>query len=239
MKPAFYIYHEDMETIEDLTDEELGMLVRLLNAYSKGEEVDVPDHLKFPFRFMAKKIEKDASAYQEKVNKSKKAAEKRWQKDADESDSMQTHTDTEDDMQTDADACECMQTHAIKLNQTKPNQTKLNQNNSNTIKKSSPQARECDFDELWNLYPKKQGRREAFEAFKRAIRDGDTVDEIRQGIRNYSAFIIKNKTEPRYIKQGSTYFRQRAWKDKYDLPMASGFDYDMRTDDMSDVLMEL
>lgn len=110
--------------------------------------------------------------------------------------------------------------------------------NENTISRK-PVARECDFDDLWNLYPKKQGRREAFEAFKRAIRDGDTVDEIRQGIRNYSAFIIQNKTEPRYVKQGSTYFRQRAWKDKYDLPMASGFDYDMRTDDMSDVLMEL
>ena len=88
------------------------------------------------------------------------------------------------------------------------------------------------------MYPRKQGRKEAFEAFKRAIHDGDTVEEIRTGIRQYSEHLLRNKTEPRFIKQGSTYFRQRAWKDKYDLPSAN-FDYDMRTDDMSDVLMQL
>ena len=97
---------------------------------------------------------------------------------------------------------------------------------------------ERDFEELWNLYPKKQGRREAFEAFKRAVRDGDTVDEIRTGILKYVEFIEQSKTEPRYVKHGSTYFRQRAWKDVYVMPQ-KGFGYDMRTDDMSDVLMEL
>lgn len=234
MKPAFYIYHEDMEAVEDLTDEELGMLLRLLNAYSKGEDVDVPASLKFPFRFMAMKIEKDATAYQDKVNKSKKAAEKRWQKDADESDSMPPHTD---DIQTDADACERMQTQVTKLNQTKLNQTKPN------IKTITPAARESDFNEIWDVYPRKEGKSQAFEAYKRAIHNGISKDTILQGAKRYAEYCKVKQTETRYIKQGSTWFRNKCWEDVLDFSSPKQERPDMqflqRSDAMEGVLADL
>ena len=72
------------------------------------------------------------------------------------------------------------------------------------------------FDHLWSLYPRKEGKKEAFEAFKRAAKKGATVEQIENGIRSYCEHIRKNGIEKRFIKQGSTYFRQEAWNDVYD-----------------------
>ena len=71
------------------------------------------------------------------------------------------------------------------------------------------------FDKLWNLYPKKQGKQKAFEAYKKAIRDGASDEDIEAGIRNYAFYLEKTGTEQRYIKQGSTWFNQRCWNDDY------------------------
>lgn len=71
------------------------------------------------------------------------------------------------------------------------------------------------FDELWDLYPRKQGKKSAFESFKRAIRDGTDPDQIRKGILAYKRWIREERTDPQYIKQGSTFFSQRAWQDDW------------------------
>ena len=72
------------------------------------------------------------------------------------------------------------------------------------------------FDQLWSLYPRKEGKKEAFEAFKRATKKGTTVEQIENGIKSYCEHIRKNNIEKQFIKQGSTYFRQEAWQDVYD-----------------------
>lgn len=72
------------------------------------------------------------------------------------------------------------------------------------------------FDQLWSLYPRKEGKKEAFEAFKRATKKGTTVEQIENGIKSYCEHIRKNNIEKQFIKQGSTYFRQEAWNDVYD-----------------------
>ncbi len=54
---------------------------------------------------------------------------------------------------------------------------------------------ENDFEELWKLYPRKRGKEAAFKSYKKAIKDGATNEEIRQGILNLIEDIRKNKTE--------------------------------------------
>lgn len=71
------------------------------------------------------------------------------------------------------------------------------------------------FEALWSIYPRKQGKKSAFESFKRAIRDGVTPDEIRTGIEAYCNYIRVTGTDAKYIKQGSTFFNQRAWADDW------------------------
>ena len=87
-------------------------------------------------------------------------------------------------------------------------------NNKRNIKES--QASLTDrFEKLWKQYPKKQGKKVAFEAYKRAIKKGVQDKDIEQGIANYNEYIKITKKDYQYIKQGSTWFKQSCWDDEY------------------------
>ena len=76
---------------------------------------------------------------------------------------------------------------------------------------------EEDFNKLWKLYPRKEGKKKAFEAYKRAIKKGTTNKEIQTGIVNYLTQIRVQRTSKQYIKQGSTWFNGECWNDEYNL----------------------
>ena len=71
------------------------------------------------------------------------------------------------------------------------------------------------FEYLWDLYPNKKGKKRAYEAFKRAIKKGTTVEQIREGIKAYKRYIKESGIAEKYIKQGSTFFMQEAWNDDW------------------------
>lgn len=76
---------------------------------------------------------------------------------------------------------------------------------------------EEDFEKLWKLYPRKEGKKKAFEAYKRAIKNGTTNKEIQTGIVNYLNQIRVQRTNKQYIKQGSTWFNGECWNDEYNV----------------------
>lgn len=71
------------------------------------------------------------------------------------------------------------------------------------------------FEDIWSIYPKKQGKSIAFKSFDKAIKKGVSIEKIKQGIENYLTYIKANKIEQQYIKQGSTWFNQECWNDDY------------------------
>ena len=84
------------------------------------------------------------------------------------------------------------------------------------------------FEELWKLYPRKEGKKDAYKAYKKAIKEGTTNEQIRQGIENYKAW-LKAKNETTYIKQGSTFFNGEHWNDEFDLTQINrGDPFDVR-----------
>ncbi|WP_243198151.1 DNA replication protein [Weissella diestrammenae] len=78
-----------------------------------------------------------------------------------------------------------------------------------------------DFEKLWEMYPNKKGKSVAQKAFNKAIKDGDTVEQIRAGIEAYKAYIKAEGTPVMYIKHGSTFFNQRSWNDDYTIQAKS------------------
>jgi predicted phage replisome organizer len=74
-----------------------------------------------------------------------------------------------------------------------------------------------DFEKLWSLYPKKQRKKDAFSAYKRAIKKGVANKEIQDGIIKYKKQIEAKNTESKFIAQGGTWFSQERWNDDYDL----------------------
>ena len=84
--------------------------------------------------------------------------------------------------------------------------------------KGGGRSRRDRFEELWKIYPKKTGKTNAFADYERAVKDGVTDEEIRDGINRYCEYIRTGQLTGRYILGGSTYFRQRRWQDVYNPP---------------------
>ena len=88
---------------------------------------------------------------------------------------------------------------------------------------SKPRARaerrekgtEAAFRKLWQLYPRKEGRQQAFQAYLKARKEGATDSEIEAGIRTYTELLRLSGTELKYVKHGSTWFAGRCWQDDY------------------------
>lgn len=72
---------------------------------------------------------------------------------------------------------------------------------------------EKEFEEVWSLYPKKQGKNNAYKAFEKAIKNGTEVEEIKEAITNYIKYV--DSIEWLQFKNGSTWFNQQCWKDDY------------------------
>lgn len=77
------------------------------------------------------------------------------------------------------------------------------------------------FESLWQEYPKKNGKKNAFESYQRAINAGVTDETIADGIRRYKDYIAAKRTSEQYILAGSTYFYQWRWQDIYDTASAA------------------
>lgn len=88
------------------------------------------------------------------------------------------------------------------------------------VKRRKPTIAER-FEALWAEYPKKNGKKNAFESYQRAIAAGVTDETIADGIRRYKDYIAAKHMSEQYILAGSTYFYQWRWQDIYDTASAA------------------
>lgn len=97
-------------------------------------------------------------------------------------------------------------------------------NNKQSITKSSIKKEiNNEFDSLWILYPRKQGKDKALSYYEKARKSGTTYEEVEQGILAYKAYIEAEEIDKKYIKQGSTFFSQKAWQDDWSVqPKSTG-----------------
>lgn len=93
--------------------------------------------------------------------------------------------------------------------------TDINPDTLTDDKTNTKKAAAADFENLWSLYPRKEGKKQALSAYKRAIKAGVSVETIRKGIEAYISYIQREKVKPQYIKMGSTWFNGECWNDNY------------------------
>lgn len=74
---------------------------------------------------------------------------------------------------------------------------------------------EDEFNIIWSLYPRKQGKANAYKAYAKARKKGTTKETIYNGLQDYLNYIKIEKVKPQFIKQGSTWFNQECWNDDY------------------------
>lgn len=100
-----------------------------------------------------------------------------------------------------------------------PNILNTNPSNTDLSNTDSQNTDELyiEFEKLWSIYPRRQGKKKAFEYYKKAKKDGVTFEEVRNGIETYKAYIEAENRDMEFVKQGSTFFSQRAWEDEYEV----------------------
>jgi len=72
-----------------------------------------------------------------------------------------------------------------------------------------------EFDELWDIYPNKKGKKDALKHYIKARKQGNDFLKIKQGLQKYVDYIKNNNVNAQYIKHGSTWFNQECWNDDY------------------------
>lgn len=98
-----------------------------------------------------------------------------------------------------------------------PIKEKLKENNTsfNNTSNNTKNNIISEFETLWKMYPRKQGKTKALKAYQKAIKEGVSFETVEQGIKDYCEYIKKSKTKAEYIKHGSTWFNGYHWNDEY------------------------
>lgn len=86
LKKAFLLYHDYYPNIKELTDNQLGKLLRAIFHHELNlEEVALDPETRMAFNFMAADLKRNAERYEDSVRKKseagKKGMEKRWRKE--------------------------------------------------------------------------------------------------------------------------------------------------------------
>lgn len=236
---TFMLYKNWKALFDSLTDEEAGQLIKALFCFASGEGVPELERLLFGmFLMMTQQMNADGEKWEKKCEMNAEKARKRWnkEKNADESNGTSENATAFNGMQEDTTAYDGIQKHTDKIREDKISKDKISKDiNNNNGQKTDEQAEpvrvsSAEFEKLWSLYPRKEGRKEAFAAYERAVKHGTTVETIENGIKAYCKHIEDCKIEKQYIKKGSTYFRQEAWNDVYECNNSkkSKESYDMR-----------
>ena len=99
------------------------------------------------------------------------------------------------------------------------NQTQINTNIQNTKKEiicSFDEQLANDFDKIWSIYPRKEGKNASFNHYKSWLKGkkyaGRTIKLTNRQMwfatKKYADLMKQNKTEKQYIKMGSTFFNE-------------------------------
>jgi len=74
---------------------------------------------------------------------------------------------------------------------------------------------EYSFNQIWEQYPKKLGRRIALQHFKASVKTSDQYQKIQTALRTYCEY--RQNKDPRFTQQGSNWFNN--WQDWVDFKM--------------------
>lgn len=87
--------------------------------------------------------------------------------------------------------------------------------NDTNLENKKEENYEEEFEQLWKLYPKKEGKKDALKHYIVARRNGTTYEQVENGIKRFNDAITFYMTEYRYIPMGSSWFNQEKWNDEY------------------------
>jgi len=75
-----------------------------------------------------------------------------------------------------------------------------------------------EFETMWELYPRKEGKKASLRHFKVSIKNKKDLKKFSHALDNYKKKLLSDGTTMQYTKSGSTFFNN--WEDYYSAPSA-------------------
>jgi hypothetical protein len=82
-------------------------------------------------------------------------------------------------------------------------------------KKEKSAELEREFETLWKLYPRKEGKTAAKKHYIKARKNKTLYETVENGLYRYKDYLEQQGTESQYIPHGSSWFCQERWNDEY------------------------
>lgn len=104
------------------------------------------------------------------------------------------------------------------ISQPSPNhQSTTKEQGSNKVNKGNKVNKELkdtpQFDEFWNMYPRRVGNVDALNAWNNAIKRGAIPEDIYKSVENYKINISFQGTETQFIKHPASFLNKDRWKE--------------------------
>lgn len=209
MKDTFIIYTESKELVDELSVHQKAALLDALFFYASNDDIDLSEldlTTRIVFKTMRMKIDAANERYEEKCRVNKENGTKGGRPKTE-----RFSTETE---KTERLFSETEKTLPDTDTDTEPDTEPEEKRKAPTEPKEKVRLK-AGFDEAWEAYPRKQGKKQAEAAYHRAIKKGTQHEEIMAGIVAYKAYLTASNTPLQYIKQGSAFFNQEAWNDDW------------------------
>ena len=96
-----------------------------------------------------------------------------------------------------------------KVNKSKVNKSKIKENDIDKQKLLTNQI--TSFNIMWNKYPKRLGKKQAFKHYSASVKSKEDFENINTALNNYLKQIEKDSIQDKFIRHGSTWFNN--WQD--------------------------
>ena len=139
MRKGFLLLNNQIEIIEDLSDEQAGQLLKAFYDYNNGNEVKLKGLMKSVFKNFKVVFDENEQRYQEKCEKNKKNIEEYWKKVKEEKNTNEYERKRMNTMATNININKNINTN-INTNESKLNNNNININKSERDQSFTPTA---------------------------------------------------------------------------------------------------
>lgn len=114
---------------------------------------------------------------------------------------------------------------------------RLGKDSQDEVNLSPSQVRE-EFEELWKLYPKKHGKKRAYNEYERTrVKHGVEFETIKNGMKAYIRWFSNQRKDIQYMKDGDTFFSQWSWQDDWSASGRINSQFAKEADDILDGIL--
>jgi len=188
-RKSFIVHHDSLNVLDDLTDDQAGLLFKAIKAYHLGNDIKLDSLTNIAMSPFRNQFERDAEKYEKLCEKNRLIAESRYNTKS---------------------------TTGKSGNQPSPQPTKSTDNdsksksdsNNDSDSNSKKEVTNTRFAEFWDLYGKKVDRPKCEKKFSKL-----TSTEIVLLFTNLPLY-IKSKPEKQYRKDPIRWLNGKCWNDE-------------------------